>query len=183
MTFGEETSEQNINVKFDPRLQISESAIKQKYNASKELESYQQKIATIVKQLVESKNTATALKSELSKEDKKKYKDQIKSSSDIIKEIDDLIAIYLGKVDKRQGITRNPEVNVNQRFYTARRYVFSRFGEQTSTEKTLVNQFKDEFNKALDKTNNFFKSDWTTYKNSTENIKISPFKETKIFTN
>ncbi|WP_298879617.1 hypothetical protein [uncultured Polaribacter sp.] len=183
MTFGETVSEQNIKVQFDPRLQITDAAINQKYAASKELESYQEKMANVVEQLVESKNTAAKIKSQLSKEDKKMYKDEIKKSSEIIKKIDTLIALYLGKVDKRQGITRNPEVNVNQRFYTARRYVFSRFGEQTSTEKTLVNQFKDEFNKALDKTNNFFKSDWTTYKNNTENIKISPFKETKIFTN
>ncbi|ARV16733.1 WD40/YVTN/BNR-like repeat-containing protein [Polaribacter sp. SA4-12] len=181
MTFGDAISEQNIKVEFDPRLQISETAINQKYNASKELEKQQEKIASIVKQLVESKNIATSIKAELSKEEKEKYKSEIKSSTDIIKKIDDLIALYLGKVDKRQGITRNPEITVNQRFSLARRYVGSRFSEQTSTEKTLINQFKEELKKALEQTNTFYKSDWKTYRLHVEKIKISPFKETTIY--
>ncbi len=182
MTFANEVSEQNINVKFDPRLQISEQAIIQKYNARKELEKYQEKITNIVKQLVESKNTATSLKSKLSKEDKKKYKNEIKSSSDIIKKLDTLIAIYIGTIDKRQGITRNPEVTVNNRFGIASWYVSSRFGEQTATENQLINQFKNAFKDAVSKTNSFFNKEWINYKSLTEKIYISPFKETKIYT-
>ena len=182
MTFGNEVSEQDIKVEFDPRLQISQAAINQKYAASKELEKYQEKIAEAVKQLVESKNTATSIKSDLYKEDKKKYKSEIKKSSEIIKKIDDLIAKYLGSIDKRQGITRNPEITVNQRFGQASRYIRSRFGEQTATETMLMNQFKNEFTKVISETNTFFNNDWVTYKASVENIKISPFKKTKIFT-
>ncbi len=181
MTYGEEVSEQNIKVEFDPRLQISQSAINQKYDASKELESYQEKIAAVVKQLVESKNTATSLKSTLTKEDKEKYKTEIKSSSQIIKKIDSLLAKYLGTVDKRQGITRNPEVTVNQRFGQASRYVRSRFGEQTTTEKVLIDQFKEQYNKVISETNTFFNNDWVDYKLSVEKIKISPFKKIKQF--
>ncbi|WP_299065000.1 hypothetical protein [uncultured Polaribacter sp.] len=181
MTFGDVVEEQNIKVEFDPRLEISDKAINQKYNASKELEKYQEKIANVVKQLVESKNTATTIKSQLTKEDKKKYKDQIKSSKDVIKKIDGLLAKYLGSIDKRQGITRNPEITVNQRFGQASRYIRSRFGEQTSTETVLMNQFKEEFKKALTETNAFFNKDWLDFKKETESIKISLFKDTKIY--
>ncbi len=181
MTFGDVVEEQNIKVEFDPRLKISDKAINQKYNASKELEKYQEKIANVVKQLVESKNTATTIKSQLTKEDKKKYKDQIKSSKDVIKKIDGLLAKYLGSIDKRQGITRNPEITVNQRFGQASRYIRSRFGEQTSTETVLMNQFKEEFKKALTETNAFFNKDWLDFKKETESIKISLFKDTKIY--
>ncbi|WP_445750102.1 WD40/YVTN/BNR-like repeat-containing protein [Polaribacter sp.] len=181
MTFGELVSEETIKVEFDPRLQISEEAINQKYDASKTMESHQEKMAAIVKQLVESKNTATAIKDQLSKNDKKKYDAEIKSSTEIIKKIDDLIAIYLGKVDERQGITRNPEVTVSQRFGTAFSYIRSRFGNQTDTEKQLVNQFLEAFKDAISKTNAFYNSDWVAYKNATDGIIISPFKEFKIF--
>ena len=181
MTFGDTVSEQDIKVEFDPRLQISEEAINQKYNASKELETYQEKIATAVKQLVESKNTATSLKSEFTKEDKKKYKTEIKASKEIIKKIDTLIAMYLGTIDKRQGITRNPEVTINNRFGTARWYVGSRFGKQTATEKQLINQFKTSFVKGIEKTNTFFSEDWKKYKETVEKIEISPFKKTSTF--
>ena len=181
MTFGDVVSEQNIKVEFDPRLQISEEAINQKYNASRELETYQEKIAAIVKQLVESKNTTEAIKSQLTKEDAKKFESEIKSSTKISKEIEALIALYLGKVDKRQGITRNPEITVNQRFGQASRYIRSRFGEQTETETILMNQFKETFKQAVFETNSFFNKEWLNYKSSTEKIYISPFKETKIY--
>jgi photosystem II stability/assembly factor-like uncharacterized protein len=181
MTYDDTSSEQNITVAFDPRLQISDEAINQKYNASKELESYQEKIAAIVKQLVESKNTASEIKKELSAADKDKYKEAIKSSTEINKKIEDLIAKYLGSIDKRQGITRNPEITVNQRFGQASSYIRSRFGEQTATEKILMNQFIEEFKKAVAETNTFFNNDWIAYKKSVENIDISPFKETKIY--
>lgn len=181
MTFGDVTSEQEIKVEYDPRLEISTEAINQKYDAMKVLEKDQEKMANIVKQLVESKNTATALKSKLAKEDKKKYKDDIKASSEVIKKIDGLLAIYLGKIDKRQGITRSPEVTVNQRFFTAYRYISSRFGNQTATETQLTNQFKEAFKKAISETNTFFNNDWIKYKEKVEKIQISPFKKTKIF--
>lgn len=181
MTFGDVVSEQNIKVEFDPRLQISEEAIKQKYDASKELENYQEKMAAIVKQLVESKNSATSIKADLSKEDKIKYKEEIKSSTKIIKKVDSLLAMYLGTIDKRQGITRNPEITVNQRFGQASYYIRSRFGEQTATEKVLMNQFIEEFKKTVSETNTFFNNDWIAYKKGVESIKISPFKETKIY--
>jgi photosystem II stability/assembly factor-like uncharacterized protein len=187
MTFGEAISEQTIKVEFDPRLEISEAAINQKYDASKVLETYQEKIAAVVKQLIESKNTATAMKSQFSKEDasadsnNKKYKEEIKASTTIIKKIDTLIAKYLGTVDKRQGITRNPEITVNQRFGQVSYYVRSRFGEQTTTETALMNQFITAFKKVITETNAFFNKDWIAYKAKTETIKISPFKETKIY--
>ena len=181
MTFGNITSEQNIKVAFDPRLQLSDAAITQKYNVSKELESYQKIMAEAVKQLVQSKNIVKEYKSKLTKEDKKKYKEQITASSKIGKKIDKLIASYLGKIDKRQGITRNPEVTVNQRFGTARWYASSRFGEQTATEKQLINQFKNSLKEALEKTNAFFNKDWKAYKIKVESINFSSFKETKNF--
>ena len=67
-------SEQNIKVEFDPRLEMSSEAITEIYNTSKDLEKDQQLMADIVKQLVESKQTATKFKKDLTKEDKKKYK-------------------------------------------------------------------------------------------------------------
>jgi len=180
-TFGDVVSEQSITVKYDPRLNISEEAINQKYNAAKELEQYQKTMTDAVKQLVESKEIATNFKKKLTKEDKEKYKNQIKSSENTIKKIDSLLTIYLGKDDKRQGIIRSINPNVNTRLQTARRYVNSRFGNQTATEKRLIQQFKTSLDKALKETNSFFLDGWSTYKSEIETIKISPFKETERF--
>jgi hypothetical protein len=145
------------------------------------MEKDQQLMADVVKQLVESKNTATAFKKDLTKEDKKNYKDQIKASKDIITKIDKLIAVYIGSVDKRQGITRNPEVTVSRRYSSARRYVGSRFGHLTTTEKQLISQYKKALETAISQTNAFFETDWKTYKTTLETIRISPFKEVQKF--
>jgi photosystem II stability/assembly factor-like uncharacterized protein len=181
MSFGDVVSEQNIKVEFDPRLTYSKTDLSTRYEMSKQLEANSKTIADIVKQLVESKNTASNFSKKLAKEDKKKYKSQIKASKDISKKIEKLISGYLGTIDKRQGITRNPEVTVNQRLGLARRYLGARFGKITKTETELITNFRDALKDALKKSNNFFTTDWTKYKGEIENIKISPFKEIQKF--
>jgi photosystem II stability/assembly factor-like uncharacterized protein len=181
MSFGNAVSEQNIKVEFDPRLTYSKTDLSTRYQMSKQLEANSKTIADIVKQLVESKNTASDFSKKLAKADKKKYKSQIKASKDISKKIEKLISGYLGTIDKRQGITRNPEVTVNQRLGVARRYLGARFGKITKTETELITNFRDALKEALKKSNNFFTTDWTKYKSEVEKISISPFKEVKTF--
>ena len=131
--------------------------------------------------MVESKNTANDFSKKLAKSDKKKYKSEIKASKDIAKKIEKLISMYLGTIDKRQGITRNPEVTVNQRYGMARRYLGARNGKITKTETELIKHFKDTLKETLSKTNDFFNKEWKAYKNKVESITISPFKEVKNF--
>ncbi|MFD1614869.1 VPS10 domain-containing protein [Gelatiniphilus marinus] len=181
MHFGDQTSEEMITVKSDPRLNITQSSIDEIYKVSKDIESLSQLMADAVKQLVESKNVSKKYQSDLKNLDKEKYKNEIKASKDIIKKIDDLIALYLGKEDKRQGITRNPEVNINQRIRLANAYVRSRQNGLTSTENTLIEHAKNALKNGLAKTNTFFNNDWKTYKESMETINLSPFKTTKSF--
>ncbi len=180
-TFGNETSEQDITVAFDPRLQISKNAIDQKYDTGKTLEKHQKTITDIVRQLMESKKIASHFKTTLTKEDKKKYKEELALTTRIIKKIDSITAIYLGKIDKRQGIIRNPEVTISQRLQTAKWYVNSRFGEQTDTEKILIKQFTEALKNAITTTNAFFRIDWKTYQTTLEKVKISPFKKINKF--
>ena len=181
ISFGDQTSEKMILVKTDPRLDVSLSNIDQVYTASKNLETMQQSMADAVKQLIESKQTAEKFQTDLKKLDKEKYKDEIKSSKEIIKQIDEIIDVYLGKEDKRQGITRNPETTVNQRIGLANGYVRSRQNGMTSTETTLIKNAKDALIDALDKTNKFFTETWNPYQVKMEQLQINPFKEIKSF--
>ncbi|MFH6769877.1 hypothetical protein V8G56_14080 [Gaetbulibacter aquiaggeris] len=181
ISFGDQVSEKIILVKTDPRLEVSLSNIDQVYAASKNLETMQQSMADAVKQLIESKQTAEKFQTDLKKLNKDKYKDEIKSSKDIIKQIDAIIDIYLGKEDKRQGITRNPETTVNQRIGLANGYVSSRQNGLTSTETALIKNAKDALIDALDKTNKFFIETWTPYQVKMEQLQINPFKEIKSF--
>ncbi|WP_250434419.1 WD40/YVTN/BNR-like repeat-containing protein [Hanstruepera flava] len=181
MSYGDQKSEAFITVKSDPRIEVSQKNIDEVYNAGKQLEVMQQEIADAVKQLVESKNIAKKYQSDLKKLDKEKYEDNIKSSKEIIEKIDELIDIYLGKQDKRQGITRSREMTVNNRLGAARSYVNSRQNGLTRTETQLIDFAKNAINDAFEKTNEFFNNDWKNYQSNMEELEINPFKETKTF--
>ncbi len=179
--YGDQQSETTVKVASDPRLNVSQSNINEVYATSKELEAIQQTMADAVKQLVQSKQIAEKYKGELTKLDKEQYKDQIKASKDIVKAIDELIESYLGKIDKRQGITRNPEVTPMQRLGLARNYVGNSQTGLTSTETTLIKNAKDAINKVLGATNKFFNEEWKPYREKMEQVKANPFKDTKTF--
>ena len=185
MSFGDQTSEEQITVKPDPRLNVSEENTNVVYTRMKQLEDMQQTAADAVKQLVESKNVAGDFQKRLKKLDEnnneKKYKSEIKASKEIIKSIDSLVTTFLGKEDKRQGITRNPEVTVMQRLGQARSYVSSMQNGITSTETTLIKNAKDALEAALKDTNNFFSKAWKTYRNKMEALELNPFQETDSF--
>ncbi len=181
MSFGDVVAEEMISVKTDPRVDVSMDNINQVYEASKQLEDMQQTAADAVKQLVESKTIASDYESLLKKLDEKKYKDEIKASKEIIKNIDSIVDTFLGKEDKRQGITRNPDVTVMQRLGQARQYVGSRQNGITSTETTLVKNAKDALEKVLNEVNTFFSDDWKPYQTKMETLQMNLFKDIKTF--
>ena len=181
LTDGLLESMQDIRVAADPRLGASLASMEAVYNAEKVLEGYMQSAADAVKQLVQSKQTAEKLSKELSDLDKKLHKENIKKAKDISKEIDGLIAMYLGTIDKRQGITRNPEVTVMQRIGTASSYVGSRKTGMTVTEEKLMRFAKNELLMALEKQNAFFETTWSVFEAEMKKIDRNPFKETKTF--
>ena len=181
MNYGDQTSEEIITVKLDPRINASMANINQVYDSSKQLEGMQQTAADAVKQLIESKNVAKDYQSSLSKLDKDKYKEDIKSSKEVVKHIDSLVDKFLGKEDKRQGITRNPEVTIMQRLGQARQYVGSRQNGITTTETTLIKNAKTALEDTLNEINTFFNDTWAPYRSKMEAIKTDPFKEIKTF--
>tara|TARA_Y100001933_G_scaffold259359_1_gene309056 strand:+ start:70983 stop:74216 length:3234 start_codon:yes stop_codon:yes gene_type:complete len=181
VSFGEMKDTTSVTVKPDPRLDVSMAAVNEVYETGKKLEDHMQTAADAVKQLVESKDLAEKFEKEMKDLDKDKFKDQIKASKEIVKQIDSVIALYLGKEDKRQGITRNPEITVMQRLNTARFYVGSRKNGITETERRLIRFAEADLKEALQKTNTFFTDQWKAYRESIENVDLSPFKETKTF--
>lgn len=181
LEYQENTSSTTISVENDPRLKTSQKAIDEGYAASKEIEAMTQLAADAVKQLIESKNTAKDLSKKLKNDDAKKYKEEIDISKKISKKIDSIVALYIGKEDKRQGITRNPEINVMQRLGSAGWYSGSRPNGMTKTETLLMKHAKDALADALIQTNSFFEKEWMVYRTQLEKIQVSPFKDLSKF--
>ena len=181
MTYGDSKSEQTLNVANDPRLDVSKKSIDEVYSSSKVLESYMSKANEAVKQLVESKQSIGEYQKLFKNDKSEDMKNLLKEMKDHINSIDSLIALYLGKEDKRQGIVRNPESTVMTRLYGASTYVRSRQNGISKTEKDLMNHAKKELEDALIKTNSFFNEKWPALRSKVEKKDVSQFKETKEF--
>ena len=131
--------------------------------------------------MVESKNIANGLKSRLNKLDKDKFKDEIKLSSEMVKQTDSLVALFLGKIDKRQGITRNKDSNVQEKIYKAYYYISSRPNGNTITETNLMKHANNSLSKAIKVVNAFFTEKWKSYREQMDKLEYSEFKETIEF--
>ncbi len=181
LSYLEQLSKETITVKNDPRLTISTKKINESYIVGKEVGQLTQTAADAVKQLVESKNIAESFNKDLKKEDKEKYMEQIKVSKKVIKKIDSIVSLYIGKEDKRQGITSSPDVSVMQRIGLVNWYSRSRPNGMTKTEETLLTHAKEQLESVLKTTNSFFDEDWKTYRSDMELLEISPFKKIDTF--
>ncbi len=173
LEYGDQKDETVITIASDPRLDVSTQNTNEVYSALKDIEHMRQIAADATKQLVENKKLAEKYKKELTDLDKEKYKDEIKSSKEIIKNIDKILDIYLGKQDKRQGITRTLDVSINNRLRTASWYVGSRQKGLTSTEKTLLQHAKTDLQAALEQTNTFFNDTFKPYYQSIIKINMT----------
>jgi len=181
LRYGDLNAEETITVLSDPRLEISDAAINEQYSAAKGLENFTQTSADAVKQLVQSKNTAADFKKRLQERDSTTYSAAIKASDTIVKEIEKEIALFLGEIDERQGITLDPTVRVMERIRTAQNYVESRPNGLTMTENQLVTQAKEALDSALESVNAFYGSNWGEYQKAMEALNFSPFEPIKTF--
>ena len=181
ISYGDQQSETNISVASDPRLDVNITDLKEVYEASKKVESYRQTAADAVSQLTESKATAKSLQERFEKVGKEQHKSEIKACKEIIKDIERVIELYLGKDDQRQGIVRNPEQTVNTRIVTAYRYVQSRKSGITETEKQLIKHAYEQLKVALDKTNTFFKEKWKPFEEKIQEQPPQIFKKITEF--
>ena len=176
-----ETSEVNVVVRTDPRLDLSEQAIEDRYKYSKTIEGYLQQVTLAVNQLKASKNTLASYKKRIGKKDEKANKVLVERIAAASENIDSIMDLFIGKEDKRQGIVRNPENSVVKRIYTASRYIRSRPYGITDTEKALVKHASNDLKIALKQTNSFFEENWEDLKTSIEAIELTEFKEIKRF--
>ena len=181
MEIGEFVDEKWINIKSDPRLNISNKSIEESYESAKNIENMIKIVFEASNQLAKSLIIVKDFEKLLSKEDTLKFKNEIKLTSEISKKIIKAQDLFFGKEDERQGIIRSPNETVLSRIRKAYYYSVSRPNGLTKTEKILIKQAKDQLKSALDSVNILFERDWSKYKLEMEEINISPFKSVKKF--
>jgi len=177
----EVTSETEVTVLSDPRIEVSQKAIEDRYTFSKKIEHYTEKTTAAVNQLKESKKILDFYKKKIEQKDKETHKELLEAISDHSKKIETLLNLFLGKEDKRQGIVRNQESSVMRRIYSASRYVSSRPSGITVTEEKLLEHAYNDLKTALEKTNTFYLENWENLKAKIEAVALSEFKEIQKF--
>lgn len=175
LSYGDVSNKQTLVVKADPRIPTKQEDLEAVYTAAKTLEAMEASATAITKQLVSCKEITTHYK-KLMEKDKEKYKALLKSTNEILKGIEGEFDRYLGKVDKRQGITRNREQSVMTRIYTAYSYVSSRKQGLTSTETKLMEHAKTAVEAAVKASNTFIQSTWLPFQEELKAAEITPFK-------
>ncbi len=174
LEFGDLKSEAMITVQDDPRIDELTAADRQaKYDAMKKLEDLYNQLYEVSQMLAKNKKTAETFKAMLKEKDKEAYKEQIKATDSIIDAIEKEQAVYFGTIDKRQGITRNPEVTVLQRLGSARGYIASRQGPQTATETQLYTQAENAAQEAMKNSKEWLNTKWPEYVDEMKQVEVN----------
>ena len=176
-TFGDQKDSVEIKVIHDSRFEMSESDIQEKYDALKSLAAKADLRNQAVERIKEGIDIATAIKNDLNEKDKDKFKKQVELSTSTIDSLNSLLNDFIGKEDKRQGITRNPEKSINTYFDIAYYYLNNSLHAPGITEDRMVERFEEKLAKALEMVNTYFKEEWTKYREAVENLDTSPFQE------
>src|SRR6056300_689934 len=177
----EATSETEVTVITDPRIEISQKAIEERYTYAKLIEGYIEKTTAAVNQLKASKKTLDFYKNKIEQKDKDTFKELLETIAEHSKKIEMLLDGFIGKEDKRQGIVRNPDSSVIRRISNASRYIGSRPFGNTSTEEKLLEHVHNDLKTALEKTNAFYEKNWENLKAKIEEVALSEFKPIQRF--
>ena len=176
-TFGDQKDSTTVEVRYDPRLNMSNSAINAQYAALKGIESKYALGVEAVNRLKESIGIAKGIQKDLKKKDKEGYKDQIELAKSTIDTLNSMLDVFLGEEDDRQGITRGQPNSINNFYFGAYRYVGNALHAPGDTENKLIKKFEDEIASAMDMVNGYYAEAWPSFRAAVEKLDTSPFKD------
>ena len=162
LSYGDFQSKATIKVALDPRVEDSEAAFKERYQALKSLEEMTALAAAAVAQVQQSHREVIALIKTLP--DSKETMEMSSLASQTLTSLIALEALFIGKEDNRQGIVRNPTPHVMTRISRASYYVRTRPAGLTETERQLIGKAEQQLDVALNSVNTFYKEQWETYR-------------------
>ena len=177
-SFGTYKDSTMVEVKFDPRLTTSTADLEIKYQALKNIEANKALALTAVERLKEGLKLSKDYEQKLKGKDKEAYEEAIDLCTETGDTLNYFLDLFLGKEDKRQGITRrNVPDNVNFDFNNAYRYTFNATHRPGPTEEKLITKFESSLGKALDAVNAYYEESWPDFRKTLEAIDLSPFED------
>ncbi len=175
INYGDQKDSTNIEVKYDPRLTLSTDDLQAKYEALKRLESFVIRSEKAVAQLRQSKEIADDLAKDLKKENGEQYKSQIEQCKSMADSINQQIDLFIGKEDKRQGITLDYTQYVDDRINWATFYTQNHQGAPSKVELEMIEKAEVALKDAIENTNNFYETVWRPFQEEMEKVELSRF--------
>ncbi|MFT6806789.1 MAG: photosystem II stability/assembly factor-like uncharacterized protein [Saprospiraceae bacterium] len=173
---GNHTSRTQVEVRNDPRLEISSSEQSALITASKELEEMNARAKNAFDKIVKANKSISLIEKltvTLDKSDstRTQLEDLTKSQK---KELKKLELLFLDD-DKLKGIQRNPK-SFRAVQGTARRYVRSSYGTPGPNAKIAVEKAKMATEKIVDQVDVYMSEDWKAYQKEVDKIEFQIFK-------
>jgi len=174
ISYGESSKEEDINVKLDPRLQISEQELQAKADLMDEVKELVSTTTDLVDRLDESKETVAIIK-KMSKSQEIELLDSLNDRSDeITKEIKDLRATIMGPTDI-QGIYRDPDLT-NSKISVAGGLIRSILAPVTANQRVGFDEASKQVKISAEEINTFYSTKWKDYRSFAESLNIGFFK-------
>jgi photosystem II stability/assembly factor-like uncharacterized protein len=177
LVYGTMKDSVNINVKSDPRLNVSQAVIEQRYAMLKDL----QKMTAAATQATDRLRESLDIVEEYEKKMKDTKRTDLKDAEDKTKAMKDSLNVMfdfiLGKVDKRQGIVRSPDPTPVSYVQTARFYIARSNEPISETDKRVYSHAEGKIKEVVKRINAFYSTAWPAYRSVMEKVNLSPFKE------
>ncbi|WP_340152929.1 hypothetical protein [uncultured Marivirga sp.] len=175
---GEQKDSTELEVEFDPRLEVSESDLQARYDFLKSIDQMQAVAYDASQRVLEAKETVDHYINWMKQKDKDAFKEQIKASNAIKDSLEVLFEPFVGEdFSEKQGIIRTPIPAIDDRIGQAFAYAADSFDRPGDTQKRLKQQAEEALKPAIDALNKFFAEDWKAYQESIGELDLSLFKE------
>jgi|APTNR8051073442_1049403.scaffolds.fasta_scaffold00033_86 photosystem II stability/assembly factor-like uncharacterized protein len=177
LSFGNMKDSTMITVKTDPRAEIPQAVIEQRYTMLKDL----QKMRGLATKATDRLRESLEIIEEYEKKIKDSKRTDLKEATDKTKAMKDsvnaLFDFILGKVDKRQGIVRSPDPTPVSYIQTAQGYIGRSRDPISDTDKRVYKHAEEKITEVVDRVNRFYSTSWPEYRGLMEKVSFPMFKD------
>jgi len=177
LTYGKESDSTYVVIKDDPRLNKTEDAKIAQRKMLDRLRKSSDKLVTGMDRLTESEETLSKMKTELAGLEGKENDSLRKATTamqDSIKKIREFIS---GRTSDRQGLSNPPQITVLNTMQEAQLYIMAKSVAPGTQEEELVKNAEAMIDAAVKRINEFYATQWSSYRKLVESTKVNLFKD------
>lgn len=172
MAYQGDTSETEVKVIFDPRMEVNMAGLKAKRAKMEQMYANMDRMTKAVKGLQDAKSALDIIKKQLGEDADSTLKADTKAMGDSLK-------MMLGEIfgdPTVKGIRRDPQ-SLQSKIFGSFGYINSSYDEKDPTHDIIMKQGEEAMNTYIEKVNKFFEEDWKPYRKAVEEARLSPFKD------